>query len=269
MFKDFIDGIAKLAVDAATPKILLESPYGKSVAMGGAVFEVETPTLPRAHKVASLDDLIALANRFGEGVTGAPPSDGEPPAAWKHDFSPVVWYDERGAVLVIDSDGDRLDRVSFDYKPSDVFTVIRALRNEEKAFSQRDFIKLLRVDLAGTLDDGVLLNRVRKLDFTAASKTSAEINKSKETYGNTITNECKGSTEIPDTVTLAIPVSKSYGERETFPLRCAVVLDTRSQTLALVPLPDEIELVEQMSIISTQARLAAGLDDVPYYYGRP
>jgi hypothetical protein len=293
MLREFAQYLATLAVSAESPKLLYESSYAKTYAVAGKIERVPVETPPRAHRVNSLDELILYANRCvtNSAEVGLEDQGDEPIPSPSHEtvnagdatrfihedsswgvqtVSPVIWYDEQRIILVIDDGTRRLNRVTFEPSPSDVFTILKKLRETPAFFPQRDFIRLLRVELAGTLDEGALLSRVRKLDFSVVAKNTGDVARNRESYGNSIASECKGSSEIPESVTLSVPVYRSEGMRDRYPLRCAVELDTRGQSLQLLPLPDEIQAVEQMAIASIRVRLMTSLSaSVATYYGTP
>jgi hypothetical protein len=248
----FVKELVELARKAATPVKLPvpADPRADYFVVGGEIRKVETPEPPRAHSALSLDDLIALANRF---------------AADK----PVVWFSESRVVLVIDDAGHRVETATLPLEYSDVWVAVRKLRERPK-FSQKDFCRLLRVDLAGTLPAGALLNVVKALDFSTAGTASGRVDRTSESFGKSIAREVRSEHPVPEHVELEAPVYKTRGESARYPVGCAVEIDLDFQTLQLIPLPDEVERVEQAAVASVRARLAEELaEGVPAYYGKP
>ena len=183
----------------------------------------------------------------------------------------MVWYDSVGVVLVIDDDGHRLETAVLNLDLSDVFKTLVALREMKKWHTHRDFIRLLRIDLARTIEDGSLLNRIRKVKIENGEMLSSEVRKSKESLGRQITAEISGESEIPDEVVLLVPVYSTAGEKARYPIACSVEADpTRSEPFRLMPLPDEIERVEQLATDFIAERLKEHLPElVPCYFGSP
>ena len=251
--------LAELAQKSAAP-VKIDSGDVRELRYVANGLQVVIPTTatPRSHAAGDLSEIVSLANRF------VPVKES--------DNYPVVWYDREKVVLVIDDDGHRLETATLTLQTSDVFATLRKLAASRTPMEQKQFMRLLRIDLAGTLDPGVLLNKVRKVDFTAIStvKASSSANR-QESLGRTLLSEVKSDGgDIPEQVTLSVPVYKTHGEREAYPCRCSVEVDPGEGTFVLRPLPDEIERVEQFAVASIAGRLRAGLSEgVPFYHGKP
>jgi hypothetical protein len=137
--------------------------------------------------------------------------------------------------------------------------------------THKDFIRLLKIDLAGALPAGSLLDIIRRVKFENGAITTSEVKKNRESLGKEITAKIDASGEIPDEVTLQVPVYSSMGEKQPYPLQCSVEVDpTRTDAFRLSPLPDEIERVQQLAVGSILERLRVALPDgCPAYYGSP
>lgn len=226
----------------------------------GTVHEWFVRPEPREHEPACLADLIRLAVRFAADDTG---SDGNP-------YVPVVWYDELGVVLVMDDAGHRIETATLTLAESDVFARLAELRRTREWFEQKAFVRLLRVELAGTLEPVALLERVRKLRWENGVTTSGHVTRQQESLGREIQAKVSAEGELPEEVTLLVPVYKTPGEMGRQPLRCTVDADPALGRLQLLPLPDEIERVRALAVASIGKRLAEGLPEtVPCYHGRP
>jgi hypothetical protein len=122
----------------------------------GAPTVVELPEEPREHTAGCLAEIIALANRFKEAGS-----------------SPVVWYDFGRIVLVIDDDAHRIATATFAPVVSDVFARAVQLRAKKEWMLDKDFIRLLRLDLARTLEPAILLDHVRSLKWSSTAEQAA------------------------------------------------------------------------------------------------
>lgn len=250
--------IADLATKAASPqKVESGNPRAITYAVNGDLCRLDLLPSPRKHTVGQITDLIELANRFGSMEDPTP--------------RPVVWYDESAVVLVIDDDGHRLETVTFPLVTSDVFDRLRAIARGKEKFEQKAFVRLLRIDLAGTLDPVMLLEKVRRVKFENGVQTVGSVAKQRESFGRSITSEVStDGGDLPDEVTLSVPVYKTMGQREAYPLRCSVEVDPGEGTFRLLPLPDELERVGHVAVSSIARDLSEGLDSsVPAYYGKP
>jgi len=244
--------LSKLAQEAVAPAKIEEAsgPRQASYLWHGGQVILPNPKPPRAHSSGALREIIELANRFG------------PPA--------VIWFDEAAIVLVIDDDGHRCEKATMALEESDAFTFAKALRGRT-CFNQKQFVKMLRIDLAGCLDPGALLNIVKCVKFETGSTTAGTVDRKKESLGKTI-NAAVNATEgdIPEVVTLSVPVFKTAGVRDCYPIRCTVDVDAAEATFRLIPFPDEIEAAQQAAMEDLHCAFKWSLTEgVYFYYGSP
>lgn len=257
MIADALKYLAELVSRGNAPvRMDVPDPRNAYFAMGGEWFDINLPYPPRDHRPGSLDDLIALAGRFAEGDAAV--------------GMPIAWYGPDRVVLVVDDDFHRIERATLGLDRSDAFRALAALRDERPWFEPKPFVRLLRVGLAGTLAPGELLERVRSVRFENGAVTTAENARTRESLGREIRSKVDASGEIPEEVTLSVPVYRTPGEAERYPCRCAVEVDPAMGRFQLLPLPDEIERVVGLAVASIGARLRAGLpESVPCYLGSP
>jgi hypothetical protein len=229
-------------------------------AIGGKVTPITLSVPPREHHVETLTDLILLANRFkAEGA------------------SPVVWYMQDEVSIVIDDGGHRVETATLTLRDSEVFTSIELLaKNRSTRFDQKEFIRLLRVNLAGTLDPQILLNPIRKVDFATETVKSGTVMRGRESMGASVTSRIESASTPPETVTLMAPVYQTPGERQRYGVNCLVEVLPDEGKFQLIPEPDEIERVRQLALDSIEERLGDGLTStpegmiaIPFYQGRP
>jgi hypothetical protein len=259
VLKEMIDALGDLTRKAAAPvPVPILDPRKVSFVVNGMQVTQDVPPTPRDHKAGSLDEIIALANRFGEGATDL--GEGQP----------VVWYDEEKVVLVIDDSGHRVERATLTLDTSDVFACLCRLSKAREWMDQKPFVRLLKLDLAGKVEPPYLIDRARKLKFEATSSSTGVVQRDRESLGRNITSEVTSDGDIPEEVLVNAPVFKTAGERDPYPVACAVETDPAMGKLRLVPLPDEVERVRQLAVASIGGRLATGLKEgVNAYYGKP
>jgi hypothetical protein len=249
MIREALEYFASEVRWANAPKDLPSTPRTVRRLVHGEVKEWDIPVEPRDHFPATLDEVIALATRF---------------AAEK----PVVWFDHEQVVLVIDDAGHRIERATLNLEVSDTFGVVQMLRKDKPWYAQPDFVRLLRVELAGTLDPAVLLNRVRKL--VIGQKTTTEVNRRGESFGHEINALAGKDTDPPDEVDLCLPVYKTPGEQVPVYVACTVDVEVaQPKPFRLIPKPDEVERVLQVAVGAIGERLRAKLPEgVACYHGR-
>ena len=254
--KEGLDRLVDLATKAgAVQRIDSGNPRQLRYLAAGSEIVIDTEPAPRQHKPAMVAEIIALASRFATAAD-----------------APVVWYDQTAVCLVIDDDGNRLETATLTLETSDVFAVMERLRAKpaEAWFDQKSFVRLLRIDLAGTLPPVTLLNPVCKVRFENGEKVSGEVRSQRESLGREIISKVEADTELPEEVTLTAPVYKTAGERDSYPVRCSVEVDPMQGKFRLLPLPDELERVRDLAVAYIGERLGAGLPEtVPAYRGKP
>lgn len=250
MFAEALEFLADKAVLAREPKKLTTGDHADQYLIDGVVKEVAKEAPARKHHVESVADVIALATRFA-------------------DATPVAWFDFNRVALVIDDADHRVDMATLDLKPSETFTLLCKLRSSPTWFDQEGFIRLLRVDLAGSMPSESLLNVVRYLKFENGVIAKSDVRHGKRSYDSAVVSKVESDVEIPEEVGVNVRIWTNQGEDERLVIRCAVDIRPKEGKLQLIPLPDEIERVKNLAIVGLAGRLRDGLGDVPSYFGRP
>lgn len=255
MLKEALQLLQETAREAVEPHVISDiKTDGRYtfVFNGKEIQRIDVPPATRCHAVHTLDDLIRYTLRV------AP------------DSHPVVWHGERSVILVID-DQDRRDRVAFPLTRSEKFSVMVDLAEKKPHFNQADFIKLLRYRLG--LDNTKVVSRFRKLQWQNSADASSHISHGDARLGKNITEKVQGVDELPEELDIPIPVYAQSGERDEYIVRCGIEIDARNQCFQLIPLPDELIRILDLSQASIRERLESALArgdvQVPIYYGSP
>jgi hypothetical protein len=256
MLKDLFAYVSAQAVAAEAPKPLpVKDPRAVHLFAAGAPFKVEAPPPPRAHKVGSVADLCALADRFAAG--GA---------------TPAVWYNEDVVVLVID-DGEldhRAERATLELDFSRRFLALRGLEASNEWKNQKDMIRLLRIDLAGCLAPSALLTPLRKVRYETGSAGTADRQHGRESVGREVTSQVHASDSLPEEVFLECPVWSTPGLTKTFAVRCTFEIEPEAGLFRLKPMADDLERVVGLANEHLCGELKNGIgEDVPVYHGAP
>lgn len=250
---DALKFLATQATEAVKPIEVHRDRTAVTYLINGEEKVVQLPRPPREHEANTVEDIVLLANRFKEA--------GE---------APVIWYDDGSVTLVIDDSEQRVNVSRMDLDESDVFRRIKGLRDSRPTMTQKQFIRLLRVELAGTLPDEVLLNKVRKLKFTNTATSQGTIRRNEESIGREISGSLDTTEPPPDVVTLEFPIYKNRGFMERYSLRCLVETDPLEQTFQLIPVPDGIEQAQWQAMADLEHKLHIELvDGIPVYHGTP
>lgn len=252
MIAEALKFLASLGAENQAPRVIdLKDPRALTFVAGGSVLSRDIPPAPRAHALGSLEDLIAFADRHATETSR-------------------VFFDADQVTLVLDGDGHRLERGVLKLERSSVWHVVVELATKRAGqwFEHKQFLRLLRVDLAGTLPPGVLYDRVKRVAFDNGVTVQASVTKNKtESMGRSIMSHVTGEGEIPEEVTLEAPVYSTPGETEKHAIRCAVEVDPARGMFCLQPLPDEVSRVEALAVASIRERLEV-LCKTPAFFGR-
>lgn len=235
-------------------KLETDDPRNDVYLVGGTLLTVPKGVAARNHAVRSLSDLIALAKRFSEA-----------------DEKPAVWYDAQGLSLVIDDSTHRTETVAMDLEHSEVFLTLQKLDKEKPWLEQKPFVRLLRVELAGTLEPVHLLEKVRRVKFATEQSATGVVTRERESMGREINSRAETQEgAIPEEVTLKVPIYANPGLAFRVPIRCAVDVDPARGLFQLHPLPDALTGAVQEAVAAMAETLFNELpESVPAYHGRP
>ncbi len=218
------------------------------VDQGGTVTPYDVTPPLREHRVNSVADLIAAAEKW--------------------DTAPVVWINGDAVVLITD-DADRLDSVTLRLSKSAAFAKLIAL-NQSPVLDQQALIRVLRIDLQGTINRADLLTAVRNIKFRVSDSGASNIQQGNESLGRTIEAEVTGAGDIPESVVVSCPVYSNPGERAlTFTVGCDLEIVPADKKFRFRPIPDEIERVTDAALQGIRDRIDEALPDVATFFGSP
>ena len=251
MIEDALRYLASMATDAAKPQELdAGNPRLKTFVCGVDRIDLPVPPAPRDHALGTLHDLLAFAEKHASPEGSA------------------IYFNPGYVRLVLDHDAHRVERATLALTPSDQWKTLKALEGG-KPLDHKPFLRLLRIDLSGTMPPGVLYDRVKRVAFDNGSIVTADVSRNKaESMGRSITAKVSGEGEIPEEVTLEVPVYSTPGETARYAVRCSVEVDPGSGRFTLAPLPDELTRVQALALASIRERLAQGTK-IPAYLGAP
>jgi hypothetical protein len=252
MIADALKYLAELKAQALAPSVVHETRTSRTVRVDGSVDVYDKDHPARDHKVETLGDVVALANRFkAEGRT------------------PVVWYNEDAIQLVVNDGDHRDDVVVLNLVRSDLFGAIYGL-DPKRWYDPKSFVRLLRVELYGALDAQTLLDPVRRVRFDNGVTTKVENTRVRESLGREITSAVKTDVEIPEYVVLQTLVYTTPGVNALAKIKAAVEVDSSRGEFQLAVLPDEIESAVLYALDNVRQDLEAALSEgIPFYQGSP
>lgn len=254
MIEEALTYLTDMVRDATKPfPIEPDDPRKHRYSIGGDLVTVDVPIPARDHDPDSLADLVQLANRFAKKGQVA------------------VWYDHDEVILVIDDDGHRIETSTLSLVYTEVWKRLVDLARSKPWFEQKPFVRLLNIDLHGTMDPVTLLNKVRKIKFDNGVIVKGEVSRQKESLTRDIRAEATSDgAELPEFVILDVPMLSNYGEDLRLSVKCAVEVEPSAGALRLMPVPDEVRRVQNQVIRDLGERLSAGLDEgISFYVGKP
>ena len=205
----------------------------------GVVKEADIePRLARPHpRDHYLDSVASLVEFVTATVKGRHTIDNL--AAVPERAGPVVWLDDQIITVVVD-DGTRRDKAVLKLPVTPQFENLQRGENLTP-HTQAEFVRRLRVDLAGTLPAGSkLLELVRRIKWGSGGETVGELQHGKESMGREISAQCNGTTAFPEEITLAVRVYNVPDIPAREAVRCAVEIFPHEQRFALTPLPMQL-----------------------------
>lgn len=251
MIREALENIEQLAVKATKAEVIkLDNDRSRAFVLhNGEIKTIELKPDPRSHTVFSLADFMAAVQRWGEDGT--------------------VWHDEKKCVLVV-NDSDRWDRVVFPLLHSSQFTTLCQLEETEKRFMQREFVRLLRHELAGAVPD-FILPRIRKIEATSNARQSGDVQHGRERGTREFQAELSNAEDIPEKFEVVVPVYQNLPEIHPKVIRVnlEITLPPQPMDFQLLPVPDACTNAERAAQMDLHALLVADFDDNQVFYGNP
>jgi hypothetical protein len=176
----------------------------------------------------------------------------------------AVYYNEDTIKFVYDFE-DRRDVATCPLIKSAAY---RWLEKPAGPMSQRDFIRLLRIQFRGCVpQDSGILNVVRNLKFNQNADAGANIQHGRESIGRSVAAQITGEASIPEELRLNIQVFENFPAIVT--VMCAIETHPQEQQLQLTPYPLEVRKAMDATIELIAETLSDGVDKFYLYRGQP
>jgi hypothetical protein len=239
---------------AAGKAVVLEIPgqpaHKKAIIdAAGKLTWIDLEPICRQHTIVTLDECIEFINSKGGETT-------------------VVWFDRTGVVVVLD-DNTRRDIATMKFTLTPEIVKLAEIEKSKQRFNQRDFRRLLRIDLGNCRMDDVLLNWVSSVKFNTSASQGGVIKQGKESLGSDIDDAAISDLgECPEEIGLQVRVFDDHRLKDKCGVKCAVEVFLREAEFTLTPMPLEIHTAIEMELDVVAEKLRSGVK-VPAFRGRP
>lgn len=249
--------IAKQAVAAAgpLPPAIREFDRYKDrivVLPGGETKEIKADPQPRDHYVADIESLVKAATST---------------AKISESGDVVCWADRNSAVVVIDDNGERSNKITLPMTLSPQMKELQAIESSGKPFTQRELISTLRIKFANCSLPSELVPNLRKVNFTLNAEGTSDVTRTKVSVGKNQQAQFHGFDSLPEWLVFQLPVFHGVF-RVSASINVALDPDPETQTFKLVPQLGDIERAIQSAETALVLALAQQMPDtVPVYFG--
>lgn len=225
MLKELVDYLFQLGRQSETLKVSHPEAEPSHVYYildpHGMHHRVEADPKPRAHQASDLSAIIGFAVDCEDG-------------------KPEIWY-SRKEVRVLLQRAKRRDYVTLPLRYSPQLLSLQSLeKGAAILFSQKDFIRLLRVCLAGCVPPA-LIDALRQIKFRINQTGESEVRHTKASIGRSLEAELQGSGTIPEEIRLTVPIFDGFLVQQPRFVTCAIEVDPQAEKFSLTPLPGQIE----------------------------
>lgn len=182
----------------------------------------------------------------------------------EHSERPGPVFVGQGRITAFFDDAVRLDSVSMALPCSQEYGRLASLQMDRQKFTQRKFIDLLRIDLAGACPPD-FLELIRAIKIDNAESSTSEVRTGRESLTTDIKRavHARGQ-ELPDGINLAIRVYDLPDEDSPLQeVSCAVNVDLADGSFVLVPLAGSLTRALREVDAYLRQRLVDELRTVP------
>lgn len=174
--------------------------------------------------------------------------------ALREPLKSAIWYSASEVVALLD-DADRRDTVTMHLAFSPQWLWLASQDANAKQLDQRTLIYTLRTLLRDNLAlAGDLVAVLRQINFAVGQAGESNVQRGKSSVGKTVKAEIQGVGELPEYVTLQVPVWT--GPLAKIRVRVDLVLepDEQTQTFKFAPLPGQMDkaLVEALETLEAE-----------------
>jgi len=237
-------GRARVVVKADCPG----APYLIQMPDGSTVWR--TPDYPpRNYQLSGLDAVAAATVEICRRAEVAPRSEA------------MIFVGRRWITAIIDEGAHRVVQLSMKLTTTGVWDLLTRMEKDRRLYKQREFLDILRTDLAGCVDDDFVA-LIRQIRVSASSLADHEVGVGKESLGKQASlATTAGNKPIPEQISLEVNIFRDVPEIARQAVRAAVICEVAE--FGLIPLPMDLDC----AMLSTQEAIAGSLTDLLKLYG--
>jgi len=251
MLAEMIDKLRELSDAAAAPKIQkveAEPPY--VYFLNGERRQAQVH--PRNHIASSLDMIVRFASRDGNEIHG----------------NLSCFYDRKAVVFFFD-DSERRDKITMPLFVSKQLKTITGWAEKATTLKQKSLILVMRTMFKDCFSPDNFIDTLRTLKWRSLAESEAEAGKTKVSVGRRIEAEVSGKLEIPDEITLTVPIFESPFSGITGRIQVAIEPQVDDESFLLIPIPGSIDAAIADAEDKIGDSLRASLPEDRVYYGSP
>lgn len=218
---------------------------------------------PIAYRALTMADFAALVRRYRK----APPPkirvgengyEAAEPVLERTNGPTLAMVGTQEIVAVLDENSPG-DRVRFAMTWTQPFATLKKSDERRLSLPQADFINLLRIDLAGAVDAGVI-GAFRLLKFQKSAASESQVNQSNKAISSAVKMDlAAGGGAIPDEIVCGFAVYEEFPQFGVS-VKCAVCTNIDEASFTLIPLAGELNRAEVMTRVAIAGELVALLD---------
>lgn len=257
--KDTLELVKKLCDDANPQQrvvMLEDEPEGVYgiVQADGEIDIIRAKPANDSHSASDLETVVEIASGSGTGTE--------------------IWIN-RNTINARYGDGvDLVHRVFLDLKPSPQLAKLAEWEQQKKAtLTQRELIIALRTIFADCFPNHPTLREViGKVRTTKASEAESAVSQGKISIGRKMIAEMGGVGEVPEEITLSVPVFAAASLKAKAELRICIDPDPAEENFVLIVLPGQTEKAFAKGEEWLQRKVAdllGGAAHVSVYHGTP
>ena len=210
----------------------------------GLLVKHAAPLPLRSYAAFTLPDLADQVKHFGA------------------DGNNVVFVGNGAVTAILDEDKRRREQVRFGLTKTSEFETLKHQRSSRPGHTQKEFINLLRVELAGCAPPQLIAS-VRNLKFSRSSDGQSHVGTGKESVSSEVKRSLltEGGDPLPDEVAITVNVYEEWRSKSG-EIRCSLDVDIDEAELRLIPMAGELERLQRETDTAIAEVLRQELGDI-------